>query len=110
MKNVFISTQRSIDRRQFLRGAGVALALPFLDAMRPAFGAAASSAPPRRMIAIQTNMGIVPQFFFPEKPGRDYELTPYLQKLAASRDAFTLKTAVEDALRLRGGFESRRWV
>ncbi len=90
MKNVFISTQRCLDRRQFLRGAGVALALPFLDAMRPAFGAAAASAPPRRMIAIQTNMGILPQFFFPEKDGRDYELTPYLQKLAASRDAFTV--------------------
>ena len=90
MKNVFISTQPSLDRRQFLRGAGVALALPFLDAMRPAFGAEASSAPPRRMIAIQTNMGILPQFFFPEKPGRDYDLTPYLQKLATSRNAFTV--------------------
>ena len=90
MKNVFISTQRCLDRRQFLCGAGVALALPMLDAMRPAFGAVSSSAPPRRMIAIQTNMGILPQFFFPEKPGRDYELTPYLQKLAASRDAFTV--------------------
>ncbi len=90
MKNVFISTQASLDRRQFLRGAGVALALPFLDAMRPAFGAEASSAPPRRMIAIQTNMGILPQYFFPEKAGRDYELTPYLQKLAASRNAFTV--------------------
>jgi hypothetical protein len=90
MKNVFISTQPSLDRRQFLRGAGVALALPFLDAMRPAFGAEASSAPPRRMIAIQTNMGILPQYFFPEKAGRDYDLTPYLQKLAASRNAFTV--------------------
>jgi len=38
----------------------------------------------------QTNMGILPQFFFPERLGRDYELTPYLQKLAASRDAFTV--------------------
>jgi hypothetical protein len=61
-----------------------------LDAMRPAFGAVAAAAPPRRMIAIQTNMGILPQFFFPEKAGRDYVLTPYLQKLAAVRDAFTV--------------------
>ena len=90
MKNVFISTQRSLDRRQFLRGAGVALALPLLDAMKPAFAASSESGPPRRMIAIQTNMGIMPQYFFPEKSGRDYGLTPYLQKLAASRDAFTV--------------------
>jgi len=32
-----IVTQSCIDRRTFLRGAGVALALPFLDSMTPAF-------------------------------------------------------------------------
>jgi hypothetical protein len=79
-----------IHRRTFLRGAGVSLALPLLDAMRPTFGADSADVPPRRMICIQTNMGIMPQFFFPEKSGRDYELTPYLQKLASIRDAFTV--------------------
>ena len=63
------------------------MALPFLDAMRPAFAAEDAKAIPRRMIAIETNMGILPQFFFPEKPGRDFELSPYLQKLAANRPA-----------------------
>ena len=29
-------------------------------------------------------------FFFPEKPGRDFELTPYLQKLAANRNDITV--------------------
>lgn len=77
-------------RRTFLRGAGVALSLPFLDAMRPAFGKAAQAELPRRMVAIETNMGILPQFFFPEKAGRDYELSPYLQKLAGHRDQFTV--------------------
>jgi hypothetical protein len=67
----------------------VALALPFLDAMLPA-RAIESASTPRRMIAIQTNMGILPQFFFPEKPGREYELTPYLQKLAANRGDITV--------------------
>jgi hypothetical protein len=42
------------------------------------------------MICIETNMGILPQFFFPEKEGRDYELTPYLEKLAANRGDFTV--------------------
>ena len=59
------------------------LALPLLDAMVPAFGAEDSRAVPLRMVAIETNMGILPQFFFPEKAGRDFELTPYLERLAA---------------------------
>ena len=67
-----------LSRRAFLRGTGVAMALPFLDAMRPAFGAEAHAELPRRMVAIETIMGILPLFFFPEKSGRDYELTPYL--------------------------------
>jgi len=88
-----------LPRRAFLRGAGVSLALPFLEAMRPAFGAAAKaanagSAVPRRMVCIQTNQGIMPQFFFPEKSGRDFALTPYLEKLAAHRDQFTVFSGV----------------
>ena len=81
--------RKPLSRRTFLRGAGVAMALPLLDIMRPARAAMAGEIP-RRMIAMQTNMGILPQFFFPEKPGRDYELTPYLQKLAAVRDNMTV--------------------
>ncbi len=79
-----------LSRRAFLRGTGVAFALPLLDAMRPAFAADDVKQTPRRMIAIQTNMGILPQFFFPEIAGRDFELTPYLQKLAAQREQFTV--------------------
>jgi hypothetical protein len=79
-----------LSRRAFLRGAGVAMALPLLDAMRPAFAADLANAAPRRMICIETNMGILPQFFFPEKAGRDYVLTAYLEKLAANRHDFTV--------------------
>lgn len=88
-----------LNRRTFLRGAGVTLALPLLDAMRPAFGAgaksaAAGSAVPRRMVCIQTNQGIMPQFFFPAKSGRDFALTPYLEKLAAHRSQLTVLSGV----------------
>ena len=44
-----------LSRRIFLRAAGATLALPFLDAMRPAFGKEAEA--PRRMISICTNLG-----------------------------------------------------
>lgn len=84
---------RTLDRRTLLKGAGVCLALPWLDAMTPA-RAADAAASPRRMVAIQTNMGILPQFFFPKKAGKDYELTPYLQKLAAHREQMTVFSGV----------------
>jgi hypothetical protein len=38
----------------------------------PLASAAASADKPRRMVCVQTNMGIMPQFFFPEKAGTDY--------------------------------------
>jgi len=66
----FAPRARPLTRRTFLRGTGAALALPFLDAMVPAFVPAAEKVGakvPRRMVAIETNMGIMPQFFFPEK-------------------------------------------
>ncbi len=86
-----ISIQSALSRRTFLRAAGTTLALPWLEAMCPSFAKAeAAKNIPRRMVAIETNMGIMPQFFFPDKPGRDYALTPYLEKLAAHRDQMTI--------------------
>ena len=86
---------RQFNRRTFLKGSGVLLALPFLDAMRPAFARAADAVPvPRRMVAIETNMGILPQFFFPEQAGKDYKLSPYLERLAAHRANFTVFSGI----------------
>ncbi|RLT10849.1 MAG: DUF1552 domain-containing protein [Planctomycetota bacterium] len=94
MSSGFSTIRNSLSRRAFLRGAGVAMSLPWLDAMRPAFSAEDSKAIPRRMVAIETNMGILPQFFFPEKTGRDYELSPYLERLAAHREKMTVFSGV----------------
>lgn len=94
---------KRLSRRAFLRSAGVVMALPMLDAMGPAVAAdvagvsaAAGGAAvvPRRMVAIQTNMGILPQYFFPEKPGKDYVLSPYLERLKAHRDRMTVFSGV----------------
>jgi hypothetical protein len=79
----------TLSRRTFLRASGVTIALPLLDAMRPVIGAD-SVAPPRRMVAVQTNMGILPQYFFPEGEGRDYKASPYLERLAAHRQQITV--------------------
>ncbi len=89
----------ALGRRALLRGAGLALALPMIDAMIPAFGrsARASGRPegvPRRMVCIQTNQGIMPQFFFPEAAGRGYAATPYLARLVEHRDRITVFSGV----------------
>jgi hypothetical protein len=94
-----ISVTPALSRRTFLKGAGFTMALPLLEAMIPGFGtasarAAQAAAVPRRMVAIETNMGIMPQFFFPEKAGADYALTPYLEKLAAFRQQMTIFSGV----------------
>ena len=86
-----ISTQRHLSRRTLLRAAGATLGLPLLEAMTPAFSRAGAAKPkPRRLVAIQTNMGILPDHFFPEQAGSDYRLTPYLEKLAAHRQQMTV--------------------
>ena len=74
-----------MDRRVFLRAAGVSLALPWLDAM-----AMPSRKTPRRMVCFCAPLGVHPPFFFPEKAGTDYALTPYLEVLRDYRQDFTV--------------------
>jgi hypothetical protein len=79
-----------MNRRHFLRAAGVSLALPWLDAL-PGFGTTApAAAPPRRMVCVCTPLGLHPPYFFPQQAGRDYRLTPYLEPLRELRNDFTV--------------------
>jgi hypothetical protein len=83
----------ALSRRTFLRASGVSLALPLLEAMRPALGASSEESP-RRMVAIQTNMGILPRYFFPEGAGTEYKASPYLERLATHRNQITVFSGV----------------
>jgi len=76
----------AIDRRHFLRAAGGSLALPWLDA----FAAPARATPKRRMVCLCAPLGLHPAYLFPEKAGRDYEATPYLEVLQDFRQDFTI--------------------
>jgi hypothetical protein len=81
----------NLHRRTFLRAAGVALGLPLLDALRPKkVRAAVAASVPRRMVCINTPLGLHPAHFFPASPGRDYKLSPYLEVLKEFRDDFTV--------------------
>ncbi len=74
------------DRRTFLRAAGITLGLPTLES----FGASLGQPSPRRMIAINQDLGFIPKLFFPNGEGRNYELSSYLEKIADHRDQFTV--------------------
>jgi hypothetical protein len=93
----FIATRAAMSRRRFLRGAGVAMALPLLDAMQPRFACAGTTGPnatPRRMFGICNNLGLRPDLFFPSSAGREYTASPYLELLKAHRDDFTVMSGV----------------
>lgn len=79
-----------LSRRSFLQAAGVTLTLPALEAMTPARVHAAASEAPRRMVCINTTLGLHTPNLFPEKSGRDYELTPYLEPIRDFRNEFTI--------------------
>jgi hypothetical protein len=82
-----------ITRRSILRAAGAGVALPFLDAMIPAFASGPTTGgPPKRMVAIHAALGMMPQFFFPAKPADGVaadHTSPYLDLLASHRGHFT---------------------
>lgn len=85
-------SQNILHRRRFLKGVGASLALPLMDAMIPTLGAKAITASKStpRFVAICAGLGFHGPLLFPKKPGQDYDLTPYLEKLKDHRKQFTV--------------------
>ena len=83
-------TRKHMDRRSFLRGAGVALGLPFLDAMSPAFAGSANpwDKPVARLAIVYVPNGIIMDKWTPSAEGSGFPLSPILQPLAPFRDRF----------------------
>lgn len=96
MKHLHISTQRALSRRHFLKGLGVALSLPMLDAMRPAFAQTDAIETPRRFFGICNNLGLLADRFFPaeRQSGPGYTPSPYLEIIQAHRKDFTVFSGV----------------
>ncbi len=82
---------KQLSRRTFLRGAGVCLALPLLEAMLPTRArATTTTTSPRRIVAINVPLGFIPENFFPTETGANYALSEYLKPAEALRNDFTL--------------------
>lgn len=85
-----------LDRRTLLRASGVAIGLPFLEAMIPASPAAAKEALAQhpRMVLIGQPLGLYGPNFFPETQGRDYRPSRYLKLLESHRDRLTVFSGI----------------
>ena len=90
-------TKKHLSRRTVLRGAGVALALPFLESMLPAGvrSAAAAGAPRTRLACIYIPHGCVMDQWRPTATGRGFELTPTLQSLEPFRDRLNVVSGLK---------------
>jgi len=85
---------KQFDRRFFLRGAGVGLALPMLESWRPFAHAAESAsdqeASAKRFVCVAPDYGIYPEGFFPETAGNEYVMSPTLKSFENSRDEISI--------------------
>jgi hypothetical protein len=88
--HLFSIPRRKMSRRTLLRGAGVAMAMPWLSAMGETFGAPAKPKAPRRFVAMTLGLGLLADNLNPAKAGRDYPLSPYLKALRDLRGKFTV--------------------
>jgi hypothetical protein len=77
-------------RRQFLRSGSAVLALPFLEALAPRAARGQPAPPPKRMVCIMTNTGLLPDNFFPKQTGKDFEPSRYLAHLEGIRGRYSV--------------------
>jgi Protein of unknown function (DUF1552) len=84
-------TKKHLSRRTFLRGAGVAVGLPLLDAMIPAGTALAQTAKTTpHMGFIYFPHGAIMENWMPAKEGTDFDLTPILKPLEPFKKQLTV--------------------
>src|SRR4026207_793425 len=84
-------TRKSLPRRTFLKGVGVTLALPVLDAMIPArtlWAQTPAKALPR-LGFVYVPHGAIMDRWTPASEGAGFEFTPILKPLEPHRDAVT---------------------
>src|SRR4051794_21580884 len=87
---------RPLSRRTVLRGLGTAIALPWLEAMTPAFarGAAAAANHPLRMAFFYVPNGVHMQDWTPKAEGSGFELPEILKPMASFKDDLLVLTGL----------------
>ncbi len=83
--------QRPINRRSFLRGAGMAISLPFMESLVPvAWGSNPDPVRPKRLSVFYMPNGLRMPEYTPTVAGSGYEMTPILKPIEAYRERFTV--------------------
>jgi hypothetical protein len=92
-------TKKHLPRRTFLRGAGVTVALPLLDAMLPAATALAQTAarPIKRFVGVWHPHGASPGYWSPVEEGRDFTFSFITEPLAPFRDRTVLVSGLDSS-------------
>lgn len=85
-------TGKALPRRTFLRGMGATVALPFLDAMTPAF--ASASTPVTRVAFIYTANGVIMQDWTPAEEGPGFGFSKTLTPVEPFRDDLLVLTGL----------------
>jgi hypothetical protein len=102
--------QKHLPRRTFLRGAGIALGLPLLDAMVPAMAAErlTAAAPVRRLGFIIYPLGVDQDRWRPKGEGASYQTSEALAPLEPFRRKFVVFSGLSsDPDRTKAGFHDR---
>ena len=91
---------KSLPRRTVLRGLGATLALPFLDAMLPAFSlrglaAAKSGKPVHRFQTFYVPNGMAMEYWLPKGEGTAFELSPILEPLAPYKNQMLVLSGIK---------------
>lgn len=76
-----------INRRNFLKAAGISIALPSLESFADE---KSNSKAPMRMVLMGAALGMNPQGFFPKEYGKSFALSKVLQPLENQREDFTV--------------------
>ena len=79
-----------IDRRNFLRGARLALAIPFFESTSTTACGAIEPVRNKRILAVGNHLGFYPGAFFPKEEGTDYVSSPTLKNIEGHRKNFTV--------------------
>jgi hypothetical protein len=73
-----------------LRGAGITLGLPLLEAMTPAFAAVKETRTAKRFVGVSLALGLHNPNLVPEGVGRDYQPSRYLKSIQDIRNDFSI--------------------
>lgn len=100
----------SASRRHFLRGAGISLALPFMEslgvrvfaqgsAVATLEGKGSEVARPKRMVCIGNMLGFHPPSFFPTEVGKGYQLPVDIEALLPHQNDFSIFSGLDHGVK-----------